>query len=114
MQVDLKDNTKAVFDSTQALGALQWIHDRIYKDGALAKATDLSALGVNALKAVALGNVAMLTEGSWNVTSLMSGSPGEVDQWDVAVLPKGPAQRASHASTDGWTIFSGTKQQEGA
>ena len=30
------------------------------------------------------------------------------------MLPKGPAQRASHASTDGWAIFSGSKQQEAA
>jgi hypothetical protein len=34
--VDPKDNTKAVFDSTQSLTAMQWLHDRMWKDNALA------------------------------------------------------------------------------
>ena len=69
-QVDPKDNTKAVFDSTQSLGALQWLHDRMWKDGAMAKAADLSALGVNSVKALAQGNLAMLTGGSWYVSAI--------------------------------------------
>ena len=114
LQVDPKDNTKAVFDSTPALAALQWLHERMWKDGAMAKPADLTALGVNSVRALALGNLAMLTGGSWFVPQFLSGSPSETDQWDITVLPKGPAQRASHASTDGWAIFSGSKQREGA
>jgi multiple sugar transport system substrate-binding protein len=114
LQVDPKDNAKAVFDSTPALAALQWLHDRMWKDGAMAKQADLSALGVNSVRALALGNLAMLTGGSWFVPQFLSGSASETDQWDITVLPKGPAQRASHASTDGWAIFSGSKQREGA
>jgi multiple sugar transport system substrate-binding protein len=113
-EVDPKDNTKAVFDSAPALAALQWVHDRMWKDGVMAKPTDLTATGLNSLKALAQGKLAMLTEGSWNVASLLTGSPGEVDQWDVAILPKGPVQRDSHASTDGWSIPTISKLQEPA
>jgi multiple sugar transport system substrate-binding protein len=113
-QVDPKDSTKAVFDSPQALGAIQWVHDRMWKDGAMAKPADLSSTGLNALKALAQGNLAMLMDGSWNVPALVTGSPGEVDQWDVAVLPKGPVQRDTHASTDGWSIPTISKLQEQA
>jgi multiple sugar transport system substrate-binding protein len=62
----------------------------------------------------ALGALGMVTEGSWKVTQLLQQAPAEADQWDIAVLPKGAAQRASHASTDGWAIFSASKQPEAA
>jgi multiple sugar transport system substrate-binding protein len=114
LQVDPKDNSKATFDSTPALGALQWMHDRMWKDNALARASDVSALGVQAVVALARGNLGMVTEGSWKVTQLLQQAPAEADQWDIAVLPKGAAQRASHASTDGWAIFSASKQPEAA
>jgi multiple sugar transport system substrate-binding protein len=114
LQVDPKDSSKAVFDSPPALAALEWIHERMWKDGSMAKPADLSALGVNSLTALAQGNLALLTGGSWFVLQMLSGSPSEADQWDITVLPRGPAQRASHASTDGWAIYSGSKQREGA
>jgi multiple sugar transport system substrate-binding protein len=114
-EVDPKDNTKAVFDSPQSLGALQWLHDRMWKDGAMAKAADVSALGLPAPNnALAQGNLAMLMEGSWQVSAIMTSAPQLADQWDVTVLPKGPAQRDTHASTDGWSIPAASKAQEQA
>jgi multiple sugar transport system substrate-binding protein len=114
-EVDPKDNTKAAFDSSQALGALQWLYDRMWKDGAMAKAADISALGVPAPNnALAQGNLAMLMEGSWQVSAIMTSAPHLADQWDVTVLPKGPVQRDTHASTDGWSIPTISKLQEPA
>jgi multiple sugar transport system substrate-binding protein len=114
-EVDPKDNTKAVFDSPQSLAALQWLHDRMWKDGAMAKAADISALGVPAPNnALAQGNLAMLMEGSWQVSAIMTSAPQLADQWDVTVLPKGSVQRDTHASTDGWSIPQQSKIQEQA
>ena len=114
-EVDPKDNAKAVFDSPQSLGALQFLHDRMWKDGAMAKAADVSALGVPAPNnALAQGNLAMLMEGSWQVSAIMTSAPQLADQWDVTVLPKGPVQRDTHASTDGWSIPAASKRLEPA
>ena len=110
--VDPKDNRKAAFDSPQGLEALQWVHDRIWKDKTFPLPAEVSATGLQAFQAVATGNLAMAVDGSWKVTQLITSRPSELDQWDVIQFPKGPAQRDTHASTDGWTIFKGTKQQE--
>jgi ABC-type glycerol-3-phosphate transport system substrate-binding protein len=110
--VDPKDNRKAAFDSPQALEALQWLHDRIWKDKTFPLPAEVSATGLQAFQAVATGNLAMAIDGSWKVTQLITSRPAELDQWDVIQLPKGPAQRDTHASTDGWAIFKGTKQTD--
>jgi ABC-type glycerol-3-phosphate transport system substrate-binding protein len=44
----------------------------------------------------------------------MTSAPELADQWDVTVLPKGPAQRDTHASTDGWSMPVTSKLQEQA
>ena len=116
LQVDPKDNGKAVFDSPQALAALQWLHDRMWKDGALLKPADYATAAVGAQPVVALarGTIAIVTDGAWKIPQLMTEAPTEADQWDLAVLPKGPAQRVTHASTDGWSIPAGSKEKDGA
>lgn len=110
--VDPKDNKKAVFDSPQSLEALQWLHDRIWKDKTFPLPAEVGAIGLQAFQAVATGNLAMAIDGSWKITQLITSRPAELDQWDVIQLPKGPAQRDTHASTDGWAMFKGGKQQE--
>ncbi|MGH2350724.1 MAG: extracellular solute-binding protein [Chloroflexota bacterium] len=110
--VDPKDNRKAVFDSPQALEALQWLHDRIWKDKTFPLPADVSSLGLQAYQAVATGNLGMAVDGAWKITQLITSQPAELDQWDAIQFPKGPVQRDTHASTDGWTIFKGTKQVE--
>ena len=112
--VDPKDNRKAVFDSPQGLEALQWLHDRIWKDKTFPLPADVSSTGLQAFQAVATGNLAMAVDGSWKITQLITSRPSELDQWDVIQFPKGPAQRDTHASTDGWTIAKATKQLEPA
>jgi ABC-type glycerol-3-phosphate transport system substrate-binding protein len=56
----------------------------------------------------------MLMEGSWQVPAIMTSAPELADQWDVTVLPKGPVQRDTHASTDGWSIPTISKLPEQA
>ncbi|MBI3971023.1 MAG: sugar ABC transporter substrate-binding protein [Chloroflexi bacterium] len=113
-QVDLKDNTKAAWDSPEALNALQWMHDRMWQDRTMAKAADISSLGVSAYIALSQGSLATLTEGSWILARWVKEAPEQADQWDVAVLPKGPARRDTGATIDGWAIWQGSKHSEGA
>jgi ABC-type glycerol-3-phosphate transport system substrate-binding protein len=113
-QVDPKDNTKAVWDTPQALNALQWLHDRMYKDRTLAKSTDITATGVSAPVALSQGKLAMLSGHSGDIPGLLVQAPDTVGQWDVAVLPKGPVQRDAAATIDGWGVWTGSKHKEAA
>jgi multiple sugar transport system substrate-binding protein len=112
-QVDPKDNKKAVFDSAGALNALQWLHDRMWKDRTMAMGSDItgaSGLGFkSAYNAVAAGKLGMLLEGSWILARWIKEQPELAAQWDVAQVPKGPMQRDGGATVDGWAIWNGTK-----
>ncbi len=115
-QVDPKDKRKAVFDSTPAINAMQWLHDRMWKDRSLAMGSDItgaSGLGFkNAYNAVAAGKLGMLLDGSWIMARWLREQPDLADQWDVAQLPKGAAQRDGGATVDGWCIWNGGKNQD--
>ena len=115
-QVDPRDNRKAVFDSPQAIGALQWLHDRMYKDRTLAKGADITGAGGlgfrNAYTAVGAGKLGMLLDGSWILARWLNEQPDHAADWDVAQLPRGAAQRDGGATVDGWAIWNGTKHLE--
>ncbi|MGH2355686.1 MAG: ABC transporter substrate-binding protein [Chloroflexota bacterium] len=117
-QVDPKDNRRAAFDSPQALGALQWLHDRMHKDRALARSADITGaegLGFNNTRAaVGAGALGMLLDGSWVLARWVKEQPDAVANWDMAQLPKGAVQRDGGATIDGWAIWEGTKHQEAA
>ena len=115
-QVDPRDNRKAVFDSPQAIGAMQWLHDRMHKDRTLAKGTDITGAGGlgfrNAYTAVGAGKLGMLLDGSWILARWLNEQPDHAADWDVAQLPRGAAQRDGGATVDGWAIWNGTKHPE--
>lgn len=115
-QVDPKDDRRAVFDSAQALGALQWLHDRMWKDRTLAQGAEITGAGglgfPNAYNAVAAGRLGMLLDGSWILARWLKEQPDLAAEWDVAQLPRGPVQRDGGATVDGWCIWKGSRQQE--
>ena len=115
-QVDPKNNKRAVFDSPQAIGAMEWLHDRMWKDQTLAKSADITGaqgLGFkNMYTAVGAGKLGMLLDGSWILARWLKEQPEAAGDWDVAPLPKGAAQRDGGATVDGWAIWKGTKHQE--
>ena len=114
-QIDPKDAKKAAWDQPKALEALQWLHDRMWKEGQLVKPIDFTQIGVNAASpwlAVSSGKLAMLMDGSWSLAGWARGEPNLTDQWDIAVLPKGPAGKSTYQSSDGWAVWSGSKSQE--
>jgi ABC-type glycerol-3-phosphate transport system substrate-binding protein len=111
-QVDPKDDRKAVFDSPQAIGAIQWLHDRMWKDRALATSNDIRNQGFKEVRhGVPGGKLGMLLDGSWILARWHNEQPDAVAQWDVAQLPKGTAQRDGGATVDGWAIWNGSKHQ---
>lgn len=116
-QIDPRDATKVARDSPASLQALTWLHDRMWVDGSLVKQGDLTQLGVaggSPWLAVSAGKLAMLLDGSWSLASWARSEPQAADQWDVAVLPRGPVGRSAYHSSDGWAIWRGGQQQDAA
>jgi ABC-type glycerol-3-phosphate transport system substrate-binding protein len=115
--VDPKDPKKAAWDQQPALQGLQWLHDRMWRDTSLVKQTDFTQMGVAAGSpwlAVSAGKLAMLLDGSWSLASWARSEPQAADQWDVAVLPRGPVGKSTYQSSDGWGMWNGGKHQEAA
>jgi multiple sugar transport system substrate-binding protein len=117
-EVDPKDNRKAVFHSPEALKALQWIHDRMWKDRSLPKNTDIEGptsaggFGLSFLGAVRAGKLGMATQGSQDFVKNLLDQPEAVDGWDIALLPKGPAQRDTGHTLDAWLMASAGKKKD--
>ena len=112
-QVDPKDNRKAVFDSPQALRAIQWLHDRMHKDRALAVNADITSQGFREIRhAIPAGKLGMQLDGSWILARWLNEQPDAAKDWDVAAVPKGPAQRDSGCTVDGWCIWKDTKLKD--
>jgi len=114
-QVDPKDNRKAVFDSPQSLSALQWLHDRMWKDKTLAMGSDITAGSLNfknVYNAVAAGKLGTMLDGSWILARWLGEQPDLAGEWDVAQLPKGAAQRDSGCTVDGWCVWKEGKNKE--
>ena len=114
-QVDPKDDRKAVFDSPQALSAMQWLHDRMHKDRTLANNSDLTSQGFQQVRhAIPAGKLGMQLDGSWILARWIAEQPEAVKDWDVAQVPKGAAQRDSGCTVDGWAIWKDTKLKDEA
>lgn len=115
--VDPKDDTKAAFDSPRALEALRYEADAGHKDKNAAREGLPSMFpgteGKNIYSALSDGTYAMMEEGSWILLRMTQTQnvPEGVD-WDVAPFPKGPAQRDTLATNDGWSIWKGGKAIE--
>jgi multiple sugar transport system substrate-binding protein len=115
--VDPKDDTRAAFDSPRALEALQYERDAGHKEKNAAVPGLPNVFpgteGKNTYSALAEGIVAMLEGGSWLLIRMTQ--PQNIPEgtdWDVAPLPKGPVQRDTLATNDGWSIWKGGKAIE--
>ncbi len=119
--VDPKDDTKAAFASEKAIAAFTYERDLVHKDRTVApsggpKEPDAfrSLVGqYGGHAAIRLGRVAMWEGGSFTIIQYLRFVEDEVD-WDIAPLPKGPAGRFTLATSDGWSIWKGTKNRDAA
>lgn len=103
--VDPNDDTKCLMDQPAALEALQWIHDRIWRQNVAPQPPQRG--GANLMRE---GRAAMWEQGGWDVIRF-SRDIGDGFEWDVTVYPRNK-QRGTVATTDGWAIWVGTKAQD--
>ena len=109
--VDPKDDRKCALDAPNAMRALQYERDANQKDRYTGHEDDyLSLKGLDYFKALSAQRYAMWEEGSFALVRLVTLVEKDVvPQWDIAPLPKGPAQRDTLATNDGWSIWKGSK-----
>lgn len=112
--VDPKDDGKAAFASPAGLEALQWVHDRLWRDRSWANTEGLQRGYTAGLKALAAGQIATYEDwASWALGDFVKEQPDAVRDWDMAPWPKGK-QRVSRASIDAWSIWKGAPNADAA
>lgn len=112
--VDIVDShtkpTKCTLDTPEAIEALQFLQDLVYKDKVAptpAQATVLADQGGD----FGSGKVALYVDGAWDVVSFRG-----IDRfkWDISLLPKGPKGRPSPFWIGGPMISKQSKNPDSA
>jgi multiple sugar transport system substrate-binding protein len=99
----LDDNYNVKVDEPQAVEAVKFLTDMVLTDGTAPKSGCMSTL-------FRQGKLAMGVDLNSNIDIYRQQS----FDWDVAVLPKGPAKRVVRAWPDSFAIMSGSKNIEAA
>lgn len=107
--VDPADARRCLMAEPPALEALEWLRTRMWDDHVMATPMDVSHMSTT--RAFVAQRVAMVEDGSWALKEILSGAEFAVG---VAPLPKGPARRATLATTDGFSIYSRSKHPDAA
>jgi multiple sugar transport system substrate-binding protein len=103
---DPKNPDVFTLNTPQNIKALQWVHDLAWKHRVAAKNNDdRGGIGQDDALLTA-GKVAMIIEGTHKIPEWKSKG---LDQWNVAMLPKGPGGRGERLSMDGYIIPTGAK-----
>ena len=103
--IDPKDFTKSLVHQAEAQQALDWLYDRYWKDQSWINLNQRPS-GFAMQTSLADGLLATADDGMHALTRV---APIEGVQFDVVPLPKGPKQRMTWITTDGWGMWSGTK-----
>lgn len=88
---------------------MDWLRSRMWDDRVMASRLDVG--NRNTRDAFIHSNLAMVEEGSWALRDILEQADFRLG---VAPFPAGPARRATLATTDGFAVFSGTRQPEAA
>lgn len=107
--VDPHNSSHSLMAEPAALQALQWLRARMWDDKVMATPLDVQKMGTN--EAFIAEKVAMVEDGSWALKAILSEAKFRIG---VAPFPKGPARRATLATTDGFGIYAGTKHPDAA
>lgn len=114
--VDPTDDTRATFDGQPALDALEWSRKLMYDDKALAQQANVVGVGQRAFDAVpaafAAGKLAMVEDGFYPFVHAKA--VAKKFRWAYAPVPKGPKSRTVLGTADGFAIWKGTKNPDGA
>ena len=103
--VDPKDSKKTTVHQPEAQAALDWLNDRLSKDVSFLPPKQRPA-GFAMRTSLGDGLFGMAEDG---MHALKDVAAVEGLQFDIAPIPKGPKQRLSWITTDGWGLWSGTK-----
>jgi multiple sugar transport system substrate-binding protein len=104
-----QDPRQSLMGAPEALAAMEWIRARMWDDRVMASFLDVQ--NVETRQAFVNGRIAMVEDGSWSLKDILAGARFRVG---VAPFPKGPARRATLATTDGFAIYAGTRHPEAA
>lgn len=114
--VDPTDDTKALLNSPKALETLEYQRNQIHKDRSVVqiggpKTPEIITAAKDQYGRINGGHVAMWEGGAFTLTRYTQFLSDDVD-WDVTLLPKGPAGRFTLATNDGWSIWKGSKAKD--
>ncbi|HXI16403.1 MAG TPA: extracellular solute-binding protein [Chloroflexota bacterium] len=109
--VDPKDAGKSVLNTPAAIEALQYERDANLKDKYTGIEPEYEVTrGMDYFKALSSQRFAMWEEGSFALVRFTTQVEKDVlSQLDVAPLPRGPKQKATLATNDGWSIWKQSK-----
>ena len=114
--VDPNDNTRATFDSAEGQAAAEWHRQLMLDEGAIADKQFLDTGGgenVTGSRAnFAAGRIATMEEGFYPFS--LADAVGDSFRFGIAAPPAGPAGRPILGSADGFSIWSGSPNQEAA
>lgn len=107
--VDPGDPNRCRMSDPEALAALEWVRQRMWRDNVMATPSDVRK--VETRHAFISHRIAMVEDGSWALKDILAGADFRVG---VAPFPKAPVKRATLATNDGFSIYSGTKHPDAA
>jgi multiple sugar transport system substrate-binding protein len=103
------DSSRCDLGEPQSISALEWVRARMWDDKVMATPQDVQKMAPR--DAFAAGRLAMVEDGSWALKDILAKAEFRVG---VAPFPAGPVRRVSLATTDGFGIYSGTRQRDAA
>ncbi len=104
-----EDATRCLLDSEEAIAALQWMHDAIYKHKVAPAKTMVTQRAWNLFPA---GRVGVMIDRRWVSSSYVR--QGLPRNWRLAPLPKGPGGRRSTTSSWAFSVYAKTKSPDEA
>ena len=107
--VDPENATRSWMAKPEALKAMEWIRARMWDEHVMA--TKLDVENAQTRDAFIRQSLAMVEDGSWALKDILDQAHFRLG---VAPFPAGPVKRVTLATTDGFSIFAGTKQPEAA
>lgn len=107
--VDPENVSRSWMARPEALKAMEWLRTRMWDGRVMASRLDVG--NRNTRDAFIHHNLAMVEEGSWALRDILEQADFRIG---VAPFPAGPGRRVTLATTDGFAVFSGTRQPEAA
>jgi len=107
--VDPDDPTRCRMCEPEALKAMEWIRACMWDDKVMATLLDVQ--NVSTRQAFIDERVAMVEDGSWALKDILTAADFRVG---VVPLPAGPVRRVTVATTDGFSIYAGTRHPDAA